>query len=142
MVVENMKTLFLKIDKIGLMLFVLILFHWMFEIYQFSLFEYSVEQTIHPRFYIFPFCGLLLIFRSSWSKFAALSLSLSVLFSVYGVLVFGRSGFFTFVHFFYSQGMSFSEIAPLILLIVATIYSFYLITVNLLIERRKNITFK
>ena len=142
MVVENMKGLLLKIDKIGLTLFVLILFHWIFEIYQFNLFEYSMEQTIHPRFYIFPFCGLLLIFRSSWSKFAASLFSLSVLFSSYGVLLNGRIGSLIFVHFFYTHGVSFSEIAPLILLIVATIYSFYSIAVNLLIGRRKKITFK
>jgi len=132
-----MKNLFSKIDKIGLILFSLIL---VASIYQCSLIDFSVEQNIHWQFYIFLLCGFLVIFRSFWIKFASLLLSVLVSSSAFSFLINIKFG--TLVHHLYSQGISFWELFPFILLIAVTIYNLYVILIDLLIERRKKINLK
>lgn len=142
-----MKNLLSKIDKIGLFLCLLIFFHCAFEIYlldRFSETGWSVKD-IRWRFYIYIVCGLLLIFRANWSKFAVLLLSLSV-FGSFFFEIRGLSHFFyqislsSKINFIY-QADSYSK-AFLILLIIFAIYSFYSIVANLYIERQKKITLK
>ncbi len=132
-----MKNLFLKIDKIGLILFSLILF---VSIYSFSHIDFSGEQNIHWQFYIFLLCGFLVIFRSLWIKFASLLLSVLVISSAFSFLINIKFG--TLVHHLYSKSISFWELFPFILLIAVTIYNLYVILVDLLIERRKKINLK
>lgn len=136
-----MKNLSSKIDKIGLLVFLLIFFHCIFEIYQiywFSLSEWSIRD-VHWKFYVFFFCGLLMILYSNWSKFAALLLSLLVLIQIYTEF---HNVVHNFAHFWYNQTLGFLEIAPFILLMTVVIYSIYSITSNLFIESRKKISFK
>ena len=96
-----MKNLFPKIDKIGLILFSLILFA---GIYELSRVDFSMEQNIHWRFYIFLLCGFLVIFRSFWIKFASLLLSFLVISSAFSSLINIKFG--TLVHHFYSKSIS------------------------------------
>ena len=124
------------IDKIGLILFSLILFYLIYEISH--IVDFSVEQNINWEFYIFLLSGFLVIFRSIWIKFASLLLGVLVIsFSFFINITFG-----TLVHHLYSQGISFWDIFPLILLIAVTIYNLYVILVDLLIKRRKKINLK
>jgi len=131
-----MKNLFSKIDKLGLILFLLILFNW---VYEFSRISFSIEQNIHWRFYLYLFCGLLMVFRSSWLKYVTLLLSLLILIQIYiefsGLIL-------NFVHFWYNGTIGLIEITPFVLLIMVTIYSLYSITSNLLIRRREKINFE
>jgi hypothetical protein len=132
-----MKKLLSKIDKIGLIFFSLILFAL---IYEFSHIDFSVEQNIHWRFYIFLLCSFLVIFRSIWIKFASLLVGLLVISSAFSFLI--NIQFGTLVHHLYSQGISFWELFPFLLLIAVTIYNLYVILVDLLIERKKKINLK
>ena len=132
-----MKNLFPKIDKIGLILFSLILFA---GIYELSRVDFSVEQYVNWQFCIFLLCGFLVIFRSFWIKFASLLLSVLVISSAFSFLINIKFG--TLVHHLYSQSISFWELFPLILLIAVTIYNLYVIMVDLLIERRKKVNLK
>ncbi len=79
-----MKNLFPKIDKIGLILFSLILFAGVYEL---SRVDFSIEQNINWEFYIFLLCGFLVIFRSFWIKFASLLLSVLVISSRFSFLL-------------------------------------------------------
>ena len=133
-----MKNLFPKIDKIGLILFSLMLFALIYEISHIT--DFSIEQNINWQFYIFLLCGFLAIFRSIWIKFASLLLSILTISSAFSFFMHIKFG--TLVHHFYSQGICFWELFPLILLIAVTIYNLYVILVNLLIERRKKINLK
>ena len=132
-----MKNLFPKIDKIGLILFSLILFA---GIYEFSHIDFSVEQNIHWQFYIFLLCGFLVIFRSFWIKFASLLLSVLVSSSAFSFFINIKFGIL--VHHLYSQSISLWELFPFISLIAVTIYNLYVILVDLLIEKRKKINLK
>jgi len=132
-----MKNLFPKIDKIGLILFSLILFA---SIYELSRVDFSVKQNINWQFYIFLLCGFLVIFRSFWIKFASLLLSVLVISSAFSFLLNIKFGIL--VHHFYSKSISIWDLLPFILLIAVTIYNLYVILIDLLIERRKKINFK
>lgn len=130
-----MNYLFLKIDKIGLILFSLMLFA---AVYELSRIDFSIEQNINWRFYVFLLCGFLVTFRSIWIKFASLLLGVLFISSSFFVnITYGQ-----LVHYLFSQGIGFWELFPFILLIAVTIYNLYVILVNLLIERRKKINLK
>ncbi len=132
-----MKNLSVKIDKIGLILFSLILFA---GIYELSRIDFSIEQNINWQFYIFLLCGFLAIFRSIWIKFASLLLCVLVISSAFSFLI--NINFGILIHHFYSKSIGLSDLFSLISLITVTIYNLYVILVGLLTERKKKINLK
>ena len=142
-----MRNLLSKIDKIGLLLCLLIFSHCVFEIYllyRSSETDWSI-RNFYWRFYVYIFCGLLLIFRSNWSKFAALLCSLLIFGSFFvesririgNLLHFGIENL---LHFIFQ--VDFFSIVPFFMLMIAAIYSFYSIMANLFVGRRRKITLK
>ncbi len=132
-----MKNLFPKIDKIGLILFLLILYSGAYEL---NRIDFSIEQNIYWRFYIFLLCGLLTIFRSAWIKFASLALSVLTICSVFDLPV--NVSYGVLVHFLYSHGIKFGDLLPLMSLTAVTIYNLYVIVFDCFIERKKKINLK